>query len=131
MSILAKDSLKIEIELSRSGLFHMKTRFFLKYFVRACTLKWQMTLGVDKPMWLQTHNAFLLHPASYEFNIFQAVLQFLWKCFEMRFILVLTDVIYFNAFQYSAAKMERFKPLTIFTKTLHLYFKILEKHWNN
>ena len=37
MSILAKDSLKIEIELIRSALFHMKTRAFLKYFVRACS----------------------------------------------------------------------------------------------
>ena len=37
LSMLAKDSLKIEIELSRSALFHMKTRIFLKYFVRACS----------------------------------------------------------------------------------------------
>ena len=37
MSILAKDSLKIEIELIRSALFHMKTRAFLKYVVRACS----------------------------------------------------------------------------------------------
>ena len=36
LSILPKDSLKTEIELSRSALFYMKTKVFLKYFVRAC-----------------------------------------------------------------------------------------------
>ena len=39
LSILAKDFLKIEIELFRSLLFHMKTRGFLKYFLRACFWK--------------------------------------------------------------------------------------------
>ena len=36
VSILAKDSSKLESELSRSVLFHEKTRVFLKYLVRAC-----------------------------------------------------------------------------------------------
>ena len=36
--ILAKDSLKIELNFSRSVLFHMETRVFLKYFVRGCSL---------------------------------------------------------------------------------------------
>ena len=36
LSMLATDSLKIQIELFRSALFHMKTRIFLKYFVRGC-----------------------------------------------------------------------------------------------
>ena len=39
LSILAKDSLSIEIELSRSALFQVKTKVFLKYFVRGCLWK--------------------------------------------------------------------------------------------
>ena len=38
LSILAKDSMKIEIELSHSVLFHMESRVFLKYFVCGCSL---------------------------------------------------------------------------------------------
>ena len=38
LSALAKDSLKIEIELFRSALFHMKTKVFLKYFVFDCRM---------------------------------------------------------------------------------------------
>ena len=34
LPILAKGSLKIEIELFRSAQFHVKTTVFLKYFVR-------------------------------------------------------------------------------------------------
>ena len=39
LSILAKNSLKIENELTRSEIFHMKTRVFLKYFIRALSLE--------------------------------------------------------------------------------------------
>ena len=41
LSILAKDSLKIEIELSLSMLFHMNTIVFLKYLVRGCSWKYR------------------------------------------------------------------------------------------
>ena len=46
-SILAKDSLKIEIEPSRSALFHMKTRVFLKYFVG--TRLWKQFFASNLP----------------------------------------------------------------------------------
>ena len=37
LSILTKDTLKIEIELFHSVLFHMKNRVFLKYFACGCS----------------------------------------------------------------------------------------------
>ena len=37
LSILQKTSLKTEILLSHSTLFHMKTRVFLKFFARGCS----------------------------------------------------------------------------------------------
>ena len=37
LSILAKESLKTEIKLSCSAVFQLKTRVFLKYFVRSCS----------------------------------------------------------------------------------------------
>ena len=39
---LAKESLKIEIELFSYALFHMETRVFLKYFARGCSLNLQL-----------------------------------------------------------------------------------------
>ena len=39
---LAKESLKMEIELFSYALFHMETRVFLKYFARGCSLNLQL-----------------------------------------------------------------------------------------
>ena len=47
LSILAKDSLSIETELSRSALFHVKTKVFLKYFVRGCL--WKQVFASNLP----------------------------------------------------------------------------------
>ena len=39
LSILVKDSLKIEIKFVHGALCHMKTTALLKYFVHACSLQ--------------------------------------------------------------------------------------------
>ena len=50
LSLLATDSLKIEIKFSSSALFHMKTRVFLKYFVRGCRYELAAkSLSLNKP----------------------------------------------------------------------------------